>query len=53
MEENEVDHMIKISRWLDACVRFMEASKRLTDHDIDGINRVVDIMRSSSKEDEK
>ena len=53
MQENEVDHLIKIRRWLDACARFMEGSMRLTDYDIEGINRVVDIMRSSSKEGEK
>jgi len=53
MQENEADHLIKIGRWLYACDRFMEASKRLTDYDIEGINRVVDIMRSSSKEGEK
>ena len=47
MQENEVDHLIKINLWLYACARFIEASKSLTDYDIDGINHVVDIMRSS------
>lgn len=49
MQENEADHVIKIIRWLDACARFMEASKELTDYDIDGISRVVDIMRSMAE----
>ena len=47
MQENKADHLIKINRWLYACARFIEASKELTDYDIDGINHVVDIMRSS------
>ena len=51
MQENEADHVIKISRWLDACGRFMEASKVLTDYDIEGINRVIDIMKSLGTSD--
>ena len=49
MQENEVDHLIKINRWLYACARFIEASKSLTDYDIDGIQRVVDIMKSMAE----
>ena len=51
MQENEVDHLIKINRWLYACARFIEASKELTDYDIEGINRVIDIMKSSGTSD--